>query len=90
MRLWNVRTGQCIKTWEFPTAVKRVAWSEDDSKVSLLVQTRAPAFLKLKLTLPCPAGCTPNQILAVTEQRMGHKGAVRVFEINRESPEARK
>lgn len=33
MKLWLVRTGECLKTWEFTTAVKRVAWSEDDSKV---------------------------------------------------------
>ncbi|WAR55432.1 hypothetical protein PtB15_6B173 [Puccinia triticina] len=55
MRLWKVSTGECLKAWEFPTAVKRVAWSEDDNKIAL-----------------------------VTEQRMGHQGAVRVFEINRE------
>jgi len=54
MKLWKVSTGQCLFSWEFPTAVKRVAWSEDDSKVVL-----------------------------VTEQRMGHQGAIRVFEINR-------
>jgi hypothetical protein len=40
---------------EFPTAIKRVSWSEDDTKIAL-----------------------------VTEQRMGHQGAVRVFEINRD------
>ncbi|SGY77211.1 BQ5605_C005g03580 [Microbotryum silenes-dioicae] len=57
LKLWDVRTGTCLYTWEFPTAVKRVMWSEDDSK-----------------------------ILAVTEQRMGFKGAVRVFEINRDDP----
>lgn len=33
MKLWLVRTGECLKTWEFTTAVKRVQWSEDDSKV---------------------------------------------------------
>ena len=33
MKLWLVKTGECIKTWEFTTAVKRVQWSEDDSKV---------------------------------------------------------
>lgn len=54
MRLWKVATGECLFSWEFPTAVKRVAWSEDDSKVVL-----------------------------VTEQRMGHQGAIRVFSINR-------
>ncbi|BFZ54704.1 translation initiation factor eIF3 subunit [Savitreella phatthalungensis] len=31
IKLWNVETGVCLKTWEFPTAVKRVAFSEDDS-----------------------------------------------------------
>lgn len=26
MKLWSVQTGKCLYTWEFPTAVKRVAW----------------------------------------------------------------
>jgi len=55
MRLWNVSNGKCLYTWEFPTAVKRVAFSPDDS-----------------------------QVVCITEQRMGHQGAVRVFNINRE------
>ena len=33
LKLWLVKTGECLKTWEFETAIKRVAWSEDDSKV---------------------------------------------------------
>jgi len=57
LRLWEVATGKQLFKWEFPTAVKRVAWSEDD-----------------------------RLILAVTEQRMGYQGAIRVFEINREDP----
>lgn len=40
MKLWNVRTGECLYTWEFPTAVKRVAWSEDDSKVLAVTEKR--------------------------------------------------
>jgi translation initiation factor 3 subunit I len=55
MKLWSVQTGRCLYTWEFPTAVKRVAFSEDDDK-----------------------------IVCITEQRMGHQGAIRVFNINRE------
>lgn len=55
MRLWSVQTGKCLYRWEFPTAVKRVAFNEDD-----------------------------NQVVCVTEQRMGHQGAIRVFNINRE------
>lgn len=55
LRLWRVADGTCLKVWDFPTAVKRVAWSEDDKK-----------------------------ILAITEQRMGHAGTIRIFEINRD------
>ncbi len=55
MRLWEVATGKCLFTWEFTTAAKRVAFSED---------------------------CT--QVLVVTEQRMGYRGALRVFRINRD------
>jgi len=31
IKLWEVRTGRCIKTWDFPTAVKRVEFSQDGS-----------------------------------------------------------
>jgi translation initiation factor 3 subunit I len=55
LKLWSVSTGKCLYTWEFPTAVKRVAFSEDD-----------------------------EQVVCITEQRMGHQGAIRVFKINRE------
>ncbi|OSD07336.1 WD40 repeat-like protein [Trametes coccinea BRFM310] len=55
MRLWEVQTGKCLFYWEFPTAVKRVAFSEDD-----------------------------DQIVCITEQRMGYQGAVRIFNINRD------
>ncbi len=55
MGLWNVSNGKCLYTWEFPTAVKHVAFSPEDS-----------------------------QVVCITEQRMGHQGAVRVFNVNRE------
>ncbi|THG98498.1 hypothetical protein EW026_g3696 [Hermanssonia centrifuga] len=55
MRLWDIQTGKCLYRWEFPTAVKRVTFSEDD-----------------------------DQVVCVTEQRMGHQGAIRVFDINRD------
>jgi len=54
MKLWDVQTGKCLFTWEFPTAVKRVAFSEDDTLIA-----------------------------CITEQRMGYRGAIRIFEINR-------
>lgn len=55
MRLWSVQTGKCLYVWEFPTAVKRVAFNEDD-----------------------------DQIVCITEQRMGFQSTIRVFNINRE------
>lgn len=57
LKLWSVKSGACLYTWEFPTAIKRVQWSNDDSK-----------------------------ILAVTEERMGYKGALRIIEINKQQP----
>jgi translation initiation factor 3 subunit I len=55
LKLWSVSTGKCLYAWEFPTAVKRAAFSDDD-----------------------------NQVVCITEQRMGYQGAIRVFNINRE------
>lgn len=55
LRLWEVQSGKELFQWEFPTAIKRVAWSEDST-----------------------------QILLITEARMGYKGALRTFTINRD------
>lgn len=40
LRLWRVSTGECLKVWEFPTAIKRAAFSEDDSKVLACTEAR--------------------------------------------------
>lgn len=40
IKLWNVETGACLKTWEFPTAVKRVAFSEDDEYLLAVTEKR--------------------------------------------------
>ena len=50
-----MQSGKCLFFWEFPTAVKRVAFNEDD-----------------------------DQVVCITEQRMGFQGAVRIFNINRD------
>ncbi|CAG8588895.1 10087_t:CDS:2 [Ambispora leptoticha] len=39
-KLWEVRTGKCLHTWEFKTAVKRVAFSEDDSMILAVTEQR--------------------------------------------------
>jgi translation initiation factor 3 subunit I len=40
VRLWDVRTGKCLKTWEFHTAVKRVEFSEDGTKLLAVTEKR--------------------------------------------------
>lgn len=61
LRLWSVQSGKCLYKWEFPTAVKSVAFNETD-----------------------------DQVVCITEQRMGYQGAIRVFNINRDGDGARR
>ncbi|KAG9301639.1 hypothetical protein G9A89_016709 [Geosiphon pyriformis] len=39
-KLWNVQTGKCLHTWEFKTAVRRIAFSEDDSMALAVTEPR--------------------------------------------------
>lgn len=40
LKLWNIKTGECVKTWEFPTAVKRCEFSEDGRQVLAVTEKR--------------------------------------------------
>lgn len=40
IRLWEVKTGRLLKTWEFPTAIKRVEFSPDGSKILGVTEKR--------------------------------------------------
>ena len=40
VRLWNVKTGECLKAWDFPTAVKRVEFTPDGSKLLAVTEKR--------------------------------------------------
>lgn len=40
IKLWNIQTGECVKTWEHPTAVKRVQFSEDGTKLLGVTEKR--------------------------------------------------
>ena len=40
IRLWDVKTGRNLKTWEFPTAVKRVEFNEDATKLLGVTEKR--------------------------------------------------
>ncbi len=40
VRLWDIRSGKCLKVWEFDTAVKRVEFNEDGSKLLAVTEQR--------------------------------------------------
>lgn len=40
IKLWEVQTGRCLKTWDFPTAVKRVEFSEDGTLLLAVTEMR--------------------------------------------------
>ena len=40
IKLWNTQTGECVKTWEQPTAIKRVEFSEDGTKLLAVTEKR--------------------------------------------------
>ena len=40
IRLWDIRTGRCLKAWEFPTAIKRVEFNEDGTRLLGVTEKR--------------------------------------------------
>lgn len=40
MRLWEVKTGKLLKTWEFGTAIKRVEFNEDGTQLLGVTEKR--------------------------------------------------
>lgn len=40
IRLWEVRTGRCLKVWDLPTAIKRVEFNEDGTKLLGVTEKR--------------------------------------------------
>ncbi|KAL8418673.1 hypothetical protein RB594_002042 [Gaeumannomyces avenae] len=40
IKLWEIKTGRCLATWEFPTAVKRVEFNEDGTRLLGVTEKR--------------------------------------------------
>ncbi|KAI9849945.1 MAG: translation initiation factor eIF3 subunit [Sclerophora amabilis] len=40
VKLWDIKSGKCVNTWEFPTAVKRVEFSEDGAQLLAVTEKR--------------------------------------------------
>jgi translation initiation factor 3 subunit I len=40
VKLWDIKSGECVKTWELPTAVKRVEFSDDGMQLLAVTEKR--------------------------------------------------
>lgn len=40
IKLWEMRTGKCLHTWDFPTAIKRVEFSDDGKRLVAVTEKR--------------------------------------------------
>ena len=60
VRLWDVRTGKCVKVWDFNTAVKRVEFNEDSTKL-LAVTEKRMGFLGTIVVLDIKVGVEAEQ-----------------------------
>ncbi|KAI8062424.1 WD40-repeat-containing domain protein [Gongronella butleri] len=72
-KLWEVQTGKCLKTWEFKTAVKRVAFSEDDSMVLCVTEERM-GYAGTITVLPVNPDLTAEQSSEPIMQLVNQKG----------------
>lgn len=69
VRLWEIRTGKCLKVWEFNTAVKRVEFNEDGSQL-LAVTEKRMGFLGtievMNINLDPEAEQSDEKVLTIT------------------------
>ncbi|KAK6906243.1 eukaryotic translation initiation factor 3 subunit I [Kwoniella sp. B9012] len=69
MKLWEIATGKCLFTWEFLTAVKRVAWNEDDDTILSITEQRSgqPSIIRIyKINRDEPTSQTTTPITTMT------------------------
>lgn len=63
IKLWEIKSGKCLKTWEFPTAIKRVEFSEDGRRL-LGVTEKRMGFLGTIVVLDIEPGVDSEQAAA--------------------------
>ncbi|KAL7420899.1 translation initiation factor eIF3 subunit [Cryptotrichosporon argae] len=80
MKLWEVSTGRCLKTWEFLTAVTRVAWSEDDESVLCITEQRQgqPSVIRTFSVTRADPPASPNEP-SLEIRLSGSKATVALF-----------
>lgn len=67
--LWDVKTGKKLKTWNFDTAVKRVEFSEDGSKLLAVTEKRMGflgTIVVFDINLDVDAEQSDQRVLTIT------------------------
>ena len=74
IKLWHVQTGKCLKTWDFPTAIKRVEFSEDGARLLGVTEKRMGhlgSIVVLPIDLPDSAvGGPPDAVPEQSDDRL--------------------
>jgi translation initiation factor 3 subunit I len=68
IKLWEVKTGKCLMTWEFPTAVKRVEFNEDGTQLLGVTEKRMGhlgTIVVLDIKLDVNAEQNPEKVLTI-------------------------
>lgn len=69
VKLWDIKSGKCLKTWDFDTAVKRVEFSEDGSRLLAVTEKRMGflgTIVLLDIKLDVNAEQTSEKALVIT------------------------
>jgi len=82
MRLWDISTGKCVYKWEFITAVKRVAWSEDDELILSITEQRQgqPSIIRIfAINREDAAAQSTTPLTEINITQTGAKATVALF-----------
>ncbi|POS87437.1 putative eukaryotic translation initiation factor 3 subunit I, partial [Erysiphe pulchra] len=69
VRLWDVKTGKCLKVWDFNTAVKRVEFNEDGTQLLAVTEQRMGflgTIVVLDIVLDVEAKQSDEKVLTIT------------------------
>lgn len=68
VKLWDIKSGKCLKTWDFDTAVKRVEFNEDGSLLLAVTEMRMGflgTIVVLKVNLDPEAEQASERVLTI-------------------------
>ena len=69
VRLWDVKSGKCLKVWNFNTAVKRVEFNEDGSQLLAVTEQRMGflgTIVVLDINLDVDAQQSDERVMTIT------------------------